>query len=213
MMPTPPDPGFQAAGGPPDAATGSPQHFEDLEHTDPDAGLRQRWQRLMPKLALIGGTAAAVIAVVAAALLVGYPLGRGPNPGPAPSPSPAPVNPVRGAATPGPSIPAVPTAAPMQVVVSGPETYDEPAHPYRAAYDLRLRYGGSVSVSLDCPACLTRGSTALTLTEGDEAVVEVVVPPASGDVELSLLVGGTACADWVLAPATEPTTFAAVCSP
>jgi hypothetical protein len=99
------------------------------------------------------------------------------------------------------------------VVVSGPETYVDRARPYKAAYALGLRAGGRVSVAVECPACLRRPPGVLTLAEGDRSVVEVVVPPGSGEVALSLLVDGAPCTGWVLAPGTEETTFGAACSP
>jgi hypothetical protein len=100
------------------------------------------------------------------------------------------------------------------VIVSGPETYVDPALPYKAAYTIGLRVVESASVTVECPECLTRrDSGAHTVVDGGEVVDQVAVAPGSGDVRLTLLVDGARCTSWVLAPGAEETIFSAACSP
>lgn len=192
---------------------GSPRCFEDLDHTDPDAGERQRWRRLAPRAALVGGIVLVLIAAAVGILAFGPSL-KGPLGGDVePDPSPSQPSATAAAVSPTPPASPVPTVPSTQVVVKGPETYVDPARPYKAAYALTLRAGGRVSVAVECPACLRRPPDVLTLAEGDRGVVEVVVPPGRGEVALSVLVDGALCTDWVLAPGREETTFGAACSP
>lgn len=188
----------------------SPQRFEDLDHTDPDAGERQRWRRLAPRAALAGGIGFVLVAAAVGILALGprlkASLGADVEPDPSPSPPAA-------TAAPASSASPVPTVPSTRVVVQGPETYPDPARPYKAAYALTVRAGGRLSVAVECPSCLRRPPGVLTLAEGDTGVVEVVVPPGSGEVALSLRVDGAPCTDWVLAPGAEETTFGAACSP
>jgi hypothetical protein len=197
-----------------DPGAASPQDFEDLGDTEASDPSQQRWQRLLPRLVLGAGIALSIIAIVVGLLVFGIlPFGAGAPP----NPTTTPVSPST-SLPPSPTTPSntpIPTMISRQVEVSGPQTYTDPARPYKARYVITLKRGEGTSVAIRCPTCLLReeGGGGATLGEGGDATLEVVIPPGVGEVSLSLHVQGQPCAEWDLAPSDEEHTFTTVCSP
>jgi hypothetical protein len=220
---------------------GEPERFDELADTEPSTGEEeQRRQQRMVLFSAIGAGVLAVLALGVGAwfllssgaldpLLAGLPVvGNGAPPTVTATPeddraATAVANATQAAQTPAPTLTPeatseatpVPTMVPIQVQVEGPTAFPDAAFPYKARYDVTLKRGEQQGAALLCDGCLKADENAKIagqIQRGETTTFEVIAPPLE-EVSLVLMVEGSECTTWTLAPSNEEATMQAVCSP